>query len=84
MPHDRPQHWLTRAAEARYQAKLMTDARARQSLLKIAEGYERMAHRAEARFFGAQLRALVDALTSSRLSPTSYFDTTLPDSEQRD
>ncbi|MFZ1103412.1 MAG: hypothetical protein WAN86_11315 [Hyphomicrobiaceae bacterium] len=37
------------AAEARAVANEMTDPQARQIMLKIAEGYERLARRAEAR-----------------------------------
>jgi hypothetical protein len=37
------------AAEANAVAEEMTDPRAREIMLKIAEGYERLARRAEAR-----------------------------------
>ena len=40
-------HWKQRAAEARLQAEMVSDPVARQSMLKIAESYERMAARAE-------------------------------------
>jgi hypothetical protein len=47
--HDNPSRWMALAAEARAVADEMTDPQARQVMLKIAEGYERLARRAEAR-----------------------------------
>jgi hypothetical protein len=44
-----PKHWRERAQDARVQAELMTDAEAKQTMLAIAEGYERLAKRVEAR-----------------------------------
>ena len=41
--------WRTLAAESRAAADKMTDAEAKRTLLNIAEGYERLARRAEAR-----------------------------------
>ena len=41
--------WRTLAAEARAAADEMTDPDAKRTLLNIAEGYERLARRAEAR-----------------------------------
>ncbi len=51
MPPDRdnPSRWWALAAEARAVAAEMTDPQARKIMLKIAEGYERLARRAEAR-----------------------------------
>jgi hypothetical protein len=51
MPPDRdnPSRWWALAAEARAVAAEMTDPQARQIMLRIAEGYERLARRAEAR-----------------------------------
>ena len=43
------ERWRTLAAEARAAADEMTDPDAKRTLLKIAEGYERLARRAEAR-----------------------------------
>jgi len=42
-------HWLDRAEEARAIAGQMNDAEARQVMLGIADGYERMAKLAEER-----------------------------------
>ena len=44
--HDRPCRWWALAAEVRTVADEMTDAEARQIMLKIAECYERLARRA--------------------------------------
>jgi hypothetical protein len=41
-----PQHWRTRALEARAIADGLADGDARRSMLKIAEEYERLAERA--------------------------------------
>jgi hypothetical protein len=51
MPPDRenPSRWWALAAEARGVADEMTDPKAREIMLKIAEAYERLARRAEAR-----------------------------------
>ena len=46
---DNPSLWWALAVEAREVAAEMTDPQARQIMLKIAEGYERLARRAEAR-----------------------------------
>ena len=43
------ERWRTLAAEARAAADEMTDPEAKRTLLNIAEGYERLALRAEAR-----------------------------------
>ena len=55
MPSDRdsPSRWWALAAEARTVADEMTDPKAREIMLKIAEGYERLARRAEARKKGS-------------------------------
>jgi hypothetical protein len=42
-----PAHWRSRAEEARAMAEQITDEMARRSMLDIAEGYERIAQRAE-------------------------------------
>jgi hypothetical protein len=46
---DAPERWRTRAAEARATADEMSDPEAKRTLLNIAEAYERLARRAEAR-----------------------------------
>ena len=55
MPPDRdnPSRWWALAAEARAVAGEMTDPQARRIMLKIAEGYERLARRAESRNKGS-------------------------------
>ena len=44
-----PEHWRDRADEARGIASQMTDANARHTMTGIAEGYDRLAVRAEER-----------------------------------
>jgi len=44
-----PEHWLKRAEEARTLAGELTDSEARRMMLNIADGYDRLAKRAEAR-----------------------------------
>jgi hypothetical protein len=44
-----PEHWRERAAVARAQAEQMSDEAARQAMLSVAESYEKIANRAEAR-----------------------------------
>jgi hypothetical protein len=46
---DVAERWRTLAAEARAAADEMTDPEAKRTLLNIADGYERLARRAEAR-----------------------------------
>ena len=46
---DVAERWRTLAAEARAAANEMTDPESKRALLNIAEGYERLARRAEAR-----------------------------------
>jgi hypothetical protein len=46
------EYWLERAAEARQKADGMHDAEAVRTMVRIAEMYERMAQRAEARASG--------------------------------
>jgi hypothetical protein len=46
---DVAERWRTLAAEARAAADQMTDPESKRALLSIAEGYERLARRAEAR-----------------------------------
>jgi hypothetical protein len=50
---DNPSRWWVLAAEARAVAAEMTDPLARRIMLKIAEGYERLARRAEDRNKGS-------------------------------
>lgn len=42
-----PEHWRARADEARAVAEMMSNEETRMSMLKIAEGYEHLAERAE-------------------------------------
>jgi hypothetical protein len=44
-----PQHWLTRAAEAREMAEKIADPTAKLAMLEIAKSYELIAQRAELR-----------------------------------
>jgi hypothetical protein len=46
--HD-PEHWRSRAEEARNIADQMADTHARDTMLGIAAGYDRLAERAAAR-----------------------------------
>jgi hypothetical protein len=46
---DDPAHWRVRAEEARTLADEMSDEISRKMMLQIAEGYERLAKRAEER-----------------------------------
>jgi len=46
---DDPNHWLQRAAAAFAVADQMADSEAKRAMIGIAEGYERLAKRAEAR-----------------------------------
>jgi hypothetical protein len=48
MPFD-AKHWRGRAEEARVHAEQIKDPAARAEMLKITEGYEKLAARAEAR-----------------------------------
>ena len=41
-----PAHWRERAEDARRVAETLTDPKARQTMLEIAESYERLAERA--------------------------------------
>lgn len=50
-----PAHWRERAEEARAMAEDMTDAAARRAMLAVAENYEKIAARAEARLAGLTL-----------------------------
>lgn len=47
-----PEHWLQRAEEVRTAAEGMRDAEARAAMLRVAENYEMIAKRAEARELG--------------------------------
>ena len=46
---DSANHWRSLASEVRTIAEYMTDALAKRIMLKIAEGYDRLAANAEAR-----------------------------------
>jgi len=46
---DNPRLWRERAEEARVHAEQMHDPEARETMLSIAEGYEKMAEHAEQR-----------------------------------
>ncbi len=46
-----PKHWRDRAEEARIKAELMSDEQAVQTMLHVAEQYERLAERAELRSY---------------------------------
>jgi hypothetical protein len=46
---DDPQHWRTRAVEARAMADQITDAKARLAMLDVAEKYEEIARRLKQR-----------------------------------
>ena len=47
--YETPDPWRDRAAEARAQAEQMSDEAARQGMLSVAESYEKLAKRAEAK-----------------------------------
>jgi hypothetical protein len=47
-----PEHWAIRAREAREMAEHIGDPAAKQAMLAIAENYEKIAKRAEAREAG--------------------------------
>ena len=49
-----PEHWRNRAAEMRRAAEDMKDDVARQTMLRIAEDYERLGKRAEERQSGTR------------------------------
>ena len=42
-----PEHWRQRAKEARALAEKLSDAEAKKAMLRVAEGYELVAERAE-------------------------------------
>ena len=46
---DDPQHWLGQAEEARTLAEQMNEAESKQTMLRIAQDYERLAAHAERR-----------------------------------
>ena len=50
-----PDYWLERAEEARAMALDMSDPEAKKAMLGIAENYEKIAKRAEAREAGLNL-----------------------------
>jgi hypothetical protein len=47
-----PEHWTIRAKEAREMAEHMLDPAAKRAMIAIAENYEKIAMRAEAREVG--------------------------------
>ena len=49
---DDPQHWRTRADEARAMADQITDAKAKLAMLDVAKKYEQIAKRLEQRITG--------------------------------
>lgn len=49
------EHWLERAREARGMAIQMQDGDAKEAMLRVAEGYEKVAKRAEAREVGVEM-----------------------------
>lgn len=49
---DTAEHWLARAQEVRDVANTISDPAARQAMLAVAESYEKLAKRAEAREAG--------------------------------
>ena len=49
-----PAHWRQRAQEARTVADQLSDLQAKAAMLRIADDYERLAKRAEARAIGRQ------------------------------
>jgi hypothetical protein len=59
---DRANHWRTLAADARAASVEMSEPEARYTLLGIAEGYERLAKRAE----------MAPDLTSVTIVPIKY------------
>jgi hypothetical protein len=53
VPINDPKHWRERAEKARAHAEQMSDPEARQTMLEIAEDYEKLARRAEQRLKAA-------------------------------
>jgi hypothetical protein len=51
-PINDPEHWLKRAKEARALAEQIDDPEAKRTMLKNADEYERLAHRAKERAAG--------------------------------
>jgi hypothetical protein len=51
-----PHYWYERAAEARQIADNLTDEKARQQMVGVAEGYERLANLAAERLLAKQKR----------------------------
>jgi len=49
---DDPQHWLDRAEEMRRLAEEMRDLQTRRMMLSIAQGYDKLAQRAQERAMG--------------------------------
>ena len=47
--HDDPKFWRVRAKEARFQADQISDPASKRAMLSIADTYDRMAKRVEAR-----------------------------------
>ena len=56
-----PEYWQGRAEEARLMAAGMSDPDARQAMLAVAENYQKIAKRAEAREAGVNLSLSKDS-----------------------
>jgi hypothetical protein len=50
-----PEHWMSRAEEARTMAESLSDPAAKRAMLDIAKSYEMLAKRAEAKAAGVEL-----------------------------
>lgn len=50
-----PEHWLARSREARAMAEQMDDPEMKRAMLDVAEKYEMVAKRAEARDAGVEM-----------------------------
>lgn len=64
-----PQHWRDRAEEARVNAEQMSDAESRRMMLEIADGYIRLAERAEQRLRDGKRRKFSRAQHGSGATP---------------
>ena len=52
---DDPQHWLDRAEEMRRLAEEMGDPETRRMMISVAEGYDKLARRAQERATGVHI-----------------------------